>query len=50
MKETEKRMNINNRSLVFGKIVKEYQLPLNEIDQLNSVYEKEKEKLELIWK
>ena len=45
MKGAEKRMNINNRSLVFGKIVKEYQLPLNEIDQLNSVYEKEKEKL-----
>ena len=45
MKGTEKRMNINNRSLVFGKIIKEYKLPLNEIEQLNGVYEKEKDKL-----
>jgi hypothetical protein len=46
MKGAEKRMNINNRSLVFGKVIKEYQLPLNEVYQLNTVYEKEKDKLE----
>ena len=38
-------MNINNRAIVFGKVVKEYQLPLNEINQLNNVYENEKDKL-----
>ncbi len=39
-------MKIKNRSLLFGKIIKEYKLPLNEIEQLNNFYEKEKEKLD----
>jgi|TARA_R100001460_G_scaffold22507_1_gene45805 hypothetical protein len=45
MKGAEKRMNIKNRSIVVGKVIKEYQLPLNEIEQLNNIYEQEKEKL-----
>ena len=46
MKGTEKRMNINNRTLVFGKIIKEYQLPLGEVEQLNNFYEEKKEELD----
>ena len=38
-------MNIKSNSIVFGKVIKEYQLPLNEIEQLNNFYDKEKEKL-----
>lgn len=39
-------MNFKNKTIVFGQVVKEYQLPLEEIEQLNNFYEEKKEELD----
>ena len=37
---------IKTKAIVMGKIIRKYELPLDEIDELNNIYEKNKHTLE----
>ena len=38
-------MRFNNHTTVYGRVIKSYELPLEEVEEVNELYEKEKENL-----